>query len=194
MDFLYTKQRNTYVLQVYKTHLSSEATESYTPTLSWHGIMLAWDIETTGLNKHKDLVTVISFYDPEANIDCVLRFVDLNFDCELVYADDYLEKVAKMVDLLDNAKYLCAYNSTSFDSPFIQIQFKLDNAKVQSWIEKTFDILEITRRGFGRTFNLNSCLALNNFDVGKSGSCKASTCWRMGSTRIILPAGLKVDL
>jgi hypothetical protein len=35
---------------------------------------------------------------------------------------------------------------------------------------KTFDILEVCRRGFNRTFNLNLCLSLNNFNVAKSGS------------------------
>ena len=116
------------------------------------------------------MITVISLYDPVAGICKVLRFVDLNYDCEVVYTDNYLDTVAELVKYLDDADSLCGFNSTSFDIPFIQIQFKIDNDRVQKWVCKNYDILEICRRGFARTFNLNSCLALNGFNTGKIGS------------------------
>ncbi|KAJ1466814.1 ribonuclease H-like domain-containing protein [Baffinella frigidus] len=133
-------------------------------------MVLAFDIETLGVNKTRDLITVISLYDPVAGISRVLRFVDLNEACEVVYTDDYLDTVATLVEYLDNAEYLCGFNSVSFDIPFIQIQFKLSNDTVQNWVLKCHDVLEISRRGFGRTFNLNSCLALNGVGDGKTGS------------------------
>jgi DNA polymerase elongation subunit (family B) len=133
--------------------------------------VLAFDIETLGINKKTDLITVISLYDPSEGISRVLRFVELNYECECVYADDYLETVAVLVDYLDNAEYLCAFNGINFDIPFIQMQFKIPNETVQGWVLKTRDVLETCRRGFSRTFNLNSCLALNDVgDGGKTGS------------------------
>jgi hypothetical protein len=132
--------------------------------------MLAFDIETLGINKQKDLITVISLYDPVAGISRVLRFVDLNEDADVVYHDGFLDTVAELVSYLDNAESLCSFNGISFDIPFIQIQFKIPNEKVQAWVLKTRDILETCRRGFGRTFNLNSCLALNGVGDGKTGS------------------------
>jgi hypothetical protein len=132
--------------------------------------MLAFDIETLGINKHMDKITVISLYDPEANIARVLRFIDLNEDGDVVYCDKYLDTVKELVGYLDNAKHLCAFNGISFDIPFIQIQFKISNEKVQSWVLKTYDILETCRRGFGRTFKLDTVLALNGVGDGKTGS------------------------
>jgi RNase_H superfamily len=132
---------------------------------------LSWDIETLGIDKKNDLITVISLYDPEANIERVLRFVDLNYDGNVVYCDDYKTTVATFIEYLDNAESLCGFNTMSFDLPFVQIQFNIPNETVQRWVLKTYDILEICRRGFGRTINLNSCLALNGVgDGGKTGT------------------------
>ena len=131
---------------------------------------LAYDIETLGVNKHRDLITVIALYDPVENISEVLRFVDLNEDGDVVYCDDYLQTVDRLVQYLDNAEWLCAFNGTSFDLPFIQIQFKIPNETVGRWVLKNYDVLELCRRGFKRTFNLNSCLALNGVGDGKTGS------------------------
>jgi DNA polymerase elongation subunit (family B) len=135
------------------------------------GMGLSWDCETLGINKHKDKITVISLYDPEAGISRVLRFVDLNEDCDVVYCDNYMETVAELVEYLDNAEILIGFNLVNFDIPFVQIQFNIPNEKVQQWVLKTRDVLEICRRGCARTFNLNSALALNKVgDGGKTGS------------------------
>jgi hypothetical protein len=131
--------------------------------------MLAFDIETLGVNKHKDLITVCSLYDQEAGISKVLRFVDLNEDGEVCYIDEYRDVVDELIKYMNEADTLCAFNSLNFDIPFLQIQFDIPNDIVQGWVLKTFDILEVCRRGFNRTFNLNLCLALNNFNVAKSG-------------------------
>jgi hypothetical protein len=132
---------------------------------------LSWDIESSGISKHTSLVTVISLYDPEAGISRVLRFVDLNENCDLVYCDNYKDTVAELVDYLDKADFLIGFNTMNFDLPFIQIQFKIPNEKVQAWVLKTRDVLEICRRSFGVTFPLNAALALNNVgDGAKTGS------------------------
>ena len=133
-------------------------------------MVLCFDIETLGINKQKDLITVIALYDPVAKISRVLRFVDLNEDGDVVYCDNYLDTVAELVEELDKAEYLCAFNGISFDIPFIQIQFNIPNEKVQAWVIKCRDILETCRRGFQRTFNLNMALALNGVGSGKTGS------------------------
>ena len=131
---------------------------------------LAFDCETLGINKTKDLITVVSLYDPVKGIAKVLRFVDLNEDCDVVYHDNFQETVEELVDYMDNADSLISFNGMGFDLPFIQIQFKIPNDKVQGWAMKNYDILEICRKGFSRTFNLNSCLALNGVGDGKTGS------------------------
>jgi len=72
--------------------------------------MLAWDIETLGVNRHKDLVTVISLYDPASREPQVLRFVDMNEEGDIVKNDDFHENVAMFVSRLDGAERLCTFN------------------------------------------------------------------------------------
>jgi hypothetical protein len=132
--------------------------------------MLAWDIETTGIKKETDLITVISLFDPEAGISKVLRFVDLNEDCDVCYHDEFQERVDEFVQIMDSADTLNAFNSSSFDIPFVQVQFKIPNDKIQSWVLKTFDILDICRKAYKRTFSLNLALEMNIAGFQKSGS------------------------
>jgi hypothetical protein len=130
----------------------------------------AQDIETLGVSRHTDLVTVISMYDADKGFAKVLRFVDMTEEGDIVYNDDFAERVAQFTKILDDASSLCTFNGLNFDIPFVQTQFKIPNATVQGWVLKTFDILEMTRRGFGRTFNLNLLLQLNGFNHLKTGS------------------------
>ena len=132
--------------------------------------MLAWDIETTGIKKETDLITVISLYDPDAGISKVLRFVDLNEDCDVCYIDEFDERVAEFTTFMDEADTLNAFNGQSFDIPFVQFQFKIPNAKIQKWVLKSFDILDTCRKAFKRTFSLNLALEMNIAGYQKTGS------------------------
>ena len=128
--------------------------------------LLAWDIETTGFDKTKELVTVVSFFDPDGVQD-VIRFVELNDQKKLVYKADHKKNVAKLVKYLEEADFLCAFNGTNFDLPFIQMQFGIPNEIVRGWVLKSWDVLETCRRGFKRTFSLNMLLEMNC--VGEGG-------------------------
>ena len=131
--------------------------------------LLAWDIETTGLDKHKELITVVSFYSP-FGVQEVIRFVELDTNKKLVYKPDNKENIAKLVGYLNEADFICSFNGVNFDIPFVQIQFQIPNDVVQAWVLKTWDVLETCRRGFGRTFGLNMLLEMNCVsEGGKTG-------------------------
>jgi len=98
------------------------------------GKMLAFDIETLGLIKEESLITVVSFYNPHG-IQEVLRFVELDKK-KVVYKKDLKVQVAKLVKWMNEAEFLCAFNGTNFDIPFIQIQFGIPNDVVQGWVLK----------------------------------------------------------
>ena len=132
--------------------------------------MLAWDIETTGIKKETDLITVISLYDPDAGISKVLRFVDLNEECDVCYIDAKEKRVAEFIAFMDEAETLNAFNGQSFDIPFVQIQFNISNEKIQKWVLKSFDVLDTCRKAFSRTFSLNLALEMNIDGFQKSGS------------------------
>ena len=131
--------------------------------------MLTFDIETTGFNKVTEFITVVSFFDPDGVQD-VIRFVELDSNKKLVYRSNKLELVAQLVQYLSEADFLCAFNGTNFDIPFIQLQFDIPTDVVQEWVLKTWDVLEACRRGFKRTFSLNLLLQLNiPGEGGKTG-------------------------
>ena len=132
--------------------------------------MLCFDTETLGCYKETDLITVIFLWDPVAHISNILRFVELNEYNVVVYRDNYRETLKEHVKYLDDAEFLCAFNGTSFDILFIQTAFGIDNATVQAWVLKSFDVLETCRRAFSRKFHLNLLLALNNVGDGTTGS------------------------
>jgi len=131
--------------------------------------MLALDIETLGLNEKRDLITVVSVYDPSKNIERVLRFVDITIEEGCVrYKDDYRHLVEELVNILDKADHLCGFNAVSFDIPFMACQFKIPAKTVSKWKDKTFDILQTARCNFNRTFSLNLLVAMNKSSGGKT--------------------------
>jgi hypothetical protein len=134
--------------------------------------MLAVDIETTGLNEKRHLITVISLYDDITNIGRVLRFVRLDVEEGRVrYTENYRDLVTELVVILDNAEHLCGFNAISFDIPFIACQFKIPYKTTTNWKNKTFDILNIARRHFNRTFSLGLLFKMNPVSSGgKTGT------------------------
>ena len=133
--------------------------------------MLAFDIETLGLNEKRDLITVISLYDPSRNIERVLRFVNKTAEDGCVrYKKDYRHIVGELVEILDEADHLCGFNAVSFDIPFMACQFKIPATTVNKWKDKTFDIFQTARYNFNRTFSLNLLVSMNNVSSGSKTS------------------------
>lgn len=65
--------------------------------------MLSFDIETEGLNKRKDRITVAAVYDPERGVERCYNFLkgtDKEIEAEMC---GFLEE-------LDNADTLCSFN------------------------------------------------------------------------------------
>ena len=134
--------------------------------------MLAIDIESLGLKKERDLITVISLYDDLTNIGRVLRFVEIDVeDGRVRYKNDFRDMVEDLILMLDKADYLCGFNAISFDIPFIECQFHIPYKTVTNWKNKTFDILNIARCHFKRTFSLDLLFKMNPVSSGgKTGT------------------------
>lgn len=119
-------------------------------------IMLAFDLETTGLDPLTDSVTCAAAYDPEAGIDRAFLF-----QC----GDDPEEFMA----LLDGADRLCAFNGARFDIPFLQHSLGASPQRARAWRLKLHDVYEGCRLALCVTFPLRALLALNGLE-GKTGS------------------------
>ena len=120
--------------------------------------MLAFDLETTGLDPMVDSITCACAYDPDAGVNSTFFFRDVDGDTpEAFFA------------LLDRAPRLCAFNGACFDIPFMQARYGIPDARVGAWVLKLCDLYETCRLAFGSGFTLNALLAANALE-SKTGS------------------------
>jgi hypothetical protein len=130
--------------------------------------MLAFDIETTGLDFAKCVVTVVcteDFHTGERHAYEFARVRACEPQNEALLRDD-------LVRAFDEADSLCAFNGVRFDIPFLHSALGLSLETIAEWLLKTTDILEAARLGlFGpaHTFGLNLLCQHNQVAV-KSGS------------------------
>jgi DNA polymerase elongation subunit (family B) len=125
--------------------------------------MLSFDIETMGLNKKKDSITVASVYDPDQNICKNFNFM----------VGDYDASVAEFLGYLDDADSICAFNGVRFDLPFIIHQFRVPAERYDKWFVKIFDYFEICKVAFSSSCSLNSLLSANGEKVKTSSGMQA---------------------
>jgi hypothetical protein len=136
--------------------------------------MLAFDIETTGLDRERCQVTVVCTEDFRTGERRAYEFgrVAAEGDCGL--QRDRL--AAALVEAFDGAESLCAFNGVRFDVPFLFKALRLSEATVAGWLVKTTDILEACRlEVFGprHTFGLNLLCEHNGVQVKSSSGCEA---------------------
>lgn len=121
--------------------------------------MLAFDLETTGLDPRTCNVTCACAYDPDAGIDRLFFFA----------RPEHCDPFEEFFALLDSAERLCAFNGARFDIPFLQARYGLSDARVGGWMLKLYDLYEACRLGFDAGFSLNSLLSANGMD-SKTGT------------------------
>lgn len=120
---------------------------------------IAIDIETTGLNKEKDSITVICLYGVLPNNAKVEK--TLNFLKDDVKFDDLKQQ---LLDILNAAGRITTFNGIRFDFPFIECFLNINSAVVSKWLLKTFDLWEICKVVMRGTFKLDEALKLNGFE------------------------------
>ena len=130
--------------------------------------MLAFDIETTGLDPASSVVTVVCTQDFHTGERRAYEFGRVGA-CE----PQNLGLLRKeLIDAFNAADSLCAFNGVRFDIPFLHKALQLPQQTTAAWLLKTTDILEAARLGlFGpaHTFGLNLLCQHNQVAV-KSGS------------------------
>jgi hypothetical protein len=129
--------------------------------------MLAWDVETGGLDARKSLLTVATTYSPQHQM--MYQFAILSPEGKLIKAPDFDVKKEAFMKELDDAPILAGFNTIGFDLKFITIAFNIPPERVMKWVIKSLDIFETCKQVCGRTFGLNLVLDLNGL-TSKSGS------------------------
>ena len=83
--------------------------------------MLAFDIETTGLDPAKCKVTVVCTQDYHTGAKRVYEFARTLDETP----EEYTELIRTFVRDMDAAPALCAFNGVRFDIPFLEKAFRL---------------------------------------------------------------------
>ena len=127
----------------------------------WTREMLAFDIETTGLDPRKSVVTCVCVEDFHSGQRWAFEFAKVRHETpEKLKGLEFL-----LVHLLEEAPSLCAFNGIRFDTPFLQVALGLDAATARRWNCKTSDILEHCRNVHKHTFSLNLLCETNGIPV-----------------------------
>lgn len=127
--------------------------------------MLAFDIETTGLDPTRHDITVAAICDREAGIRKCYNFI-LDGDRA---RDEFVQQ-------LDDAQHLCAFNGARFDLPFIVHKFDIPREQYEPWFCKLFDYFEVGKLLFDSHFGLNKLLQANGHSP-KTGSGRQAIVW-----------------
>lgn len=94
------------------------------------------DIETTGLNRHKDNIYLVGilYFNKQAKLWTLLQF----------FADDNDEKeiLKEIITILPEFNTLITYNGNSFDIPFINNRLKFYDIKYEISKNNSFDLYE----------------------------------------------------
>lgn len=127
--------------------------------------MLAFDIETTGLDFRAHRITVACIYDPDRGIKRAFNFA----------ADPSMHDSERdaFIRALDDAPSLCCFNGTRFDIPFIAHSFGLSPEKQGQWVLKSLDLFEVCRLCFRSSCSLNNLLKANGHEVKSSSGSQA---------------------
>ena len=127
--------------------------------------MLAFDIETFGLHPKQSKISVICteciFTGKQRTFEFARHDAEVGGICPLM--------VAELIETLDEAVSLSAFNGVRFDLPFMQTALGLSEATVRPWVLKTTDILECCRLVHKHTFKLDLLCETNGLPM-KSGT------------------------
>jgi predicted PolB exonuclease-like 3'-5' exonuclease len=114
--------------------------------------MLAFDIETTGLDPRLHTITVAAICNKEEGIQKCYNFLMGNQDDK----EEFMKQ-------LDDADSLCSFNGVLFDLPFIIKRFNVPPERYEPWFLKLFDYYHICKNLFNSSFSLNTLLLANGF-------------------------------
>lgn len=109
--------------------------------------MLAFDIETTGLDFDRHSITIVCTEDLITGKKHNYQFAR--------YPEKYAELRAELIQAFNQAPSLCAFNGVRFDIPFTAHWLKVDSNTTVHWLQKTTDILEQARLRHELTFKLD---------------------------------------
>eukprot|EP00961_Rhodomonas_salina_P197107 2660338-Rhodomonas_salina.1 len=109
--------------------------------------MLAFDIETTCLDAVNHSITVVALFGDIPGADGPTRV-----DLVLNFARDSMEpNRARLLELMQQASTLCAFNGIWFNIPFIVKRLAVPPEEASKWARKLYDPFEESKLLTDRT-------------------------------------------
>jgi hypothetical protein len=131
--------------------------------------MLAFDIETLGLNPQIHDVTCVCAEDFHTGRKYVFEYARVKKESP----GDREGLTAALVKLFDDASSLCAFNGIRFDLPFMEKALGIPADTVTKWKKKTSDILEKCREVYKHTFKLDLLCECNDIQTKSASGLQA---------------------
>lgn len=128
---------------------------------------VALDIETTGLDRFRDSITVVCLYG-HLSADGPPSALTFN-----LLAGHSWNKAQALADVLDAAPRIACFNGTRFDIPFLQQGLGFAPERVGAWVLKMFDVFDIAQTILRTTFRLDVVLALNGMPTKSASGLQA---------------------
>lgn len=98
--------------------------------------MIAFDIETEGIDPVLYDVNCVCFYD-----GCGFEASVMFCDCRGDTVESAIRK-NRVLQILDGADQLCAFNGVNFDVYFLAVRWGLGDERVGRWVQKMVDLHE----------------------------------------------------
>ena len=132
--------------------------------------MLAFDIETEGLKAGVHAITIVCTQCYFTGEKRAYEFARLKQQGDM---DAYNSRRNDLIEALDNAPTLCAFNGLAFDIPFIAKTFDVPLHQVAKWNSKLSDIFVYCKEKYRHTFSLNLLCETNQIPVKISSGLQA---------------------
>ena len=143
--------------------------------------MLAFDIETTGLNPVFAQITCICAEDFHTGQTYTFEFARARKENPAS-----LQSMRNEVcQLFDASSSLCAFNGIQFDLPFMKHELRVPYEQMRAWVDKTSDILESCRKEFRHTFKLDLLCAENQIATKSSTGLEAIAMAKRGDWQML---------
>lgn len=131
--------------------------------------MLAFDIETTGLDPRYAVVTCICAEDFHTGARYAFEYARIRKESP----EELDDLTVKLVELFNNSSSLCAFNGIQFDLPFMKTALCIPQETIKQWASKTSDILQMCRKEYKHTFKLDLLCEVNEIATKTSSGLEA---------------------
>lgn len=118
--------------------------------------MVAFDIETTGLDPSECRITAAAVHDGRG-LSKIFLFKTDEEERDPLAREEFLA-------ILDSAPRLCAFNGVRFDLPFMAKRWDISPEVIGRWVLKTLDVYEACKLGLRQTFRLSQLLSVNGLE------------------------------